>query len=86
MKTKIKLLIADSNPELIAQMKSFFDSKDSIDLVATATDGMDAAEKIRHFLRLICLKAMFFHLQKVLQRLYHRLYLYPRGKLLRPAG
>lgn len=49
MKTKIKLLIADSNPELIAQMKSFFDSKDSIDLVATATDGMDAAEKIRHF-------------------------------------
>ncbi len=49
MKTKIKLLIADSNPELISQMKSFFDSKDSIDLVATATDGMDAAEKIRHF-------------------------------------
>ena len=49
MKSKIKLLIADSNPELIAQMKSFFDSKDSIDLVATATDGMDAAEKIRHF-------------------------------------
>ena len=49
MKTKIKLLIADSNVELITQMKSFFDTKDSVDLVATATDGIDAAEKIRHY-------------------------------------
>ncbi len=49
MKTKIKLLIADSNPELISQMKSFFGTRETIDLVATATDGMDAAEKIKHF-------------------------------------
>ena len=49
MKTKIKLLIADSNPELLSQMKSFFDSREDIDLVATADDGVDAAEKIRRY-------------------------------------
>ena len=49
MKTKIKLLIADSNPELLSQMKSFFDSREDIQLIATATDGVDAAEKIRHY-------------------------------------
>ncbi len=49
MKTKIKLLIADSNPELLSQMKSFFDSREDIDLIATADDGVDAAEKIRRY-------------------------------------
>ncbi len=47
MKTKIKLLIADSNRELGLQMKSFFDGKSDIELIATATDGLDALEKIR---------------------------------------
>ncbi|MBE7033434.1 MAG: sporulation transcription factor Spo0A [Ruminococcaceae bacterium] len=47
MKTKIKLLIADSNRELGLQMKSFFDGKGDIELVAIATDGLDALEKIR---------------------------------------
>ena len=50
MKTKIKLLIADSNNDLVTQMKSFFGTKDTIDLVATATDGIDASEKIHHFI------------------------------------
>ena len=49
MKTKIKLLIADSNRELAMQMKSFFDSKTDIELIAVASDGMDASEKIRKF-------------------------------------
>lgn len=49
MKTKIKLLIADSNPELLTQMKSFFDGKSDVELVATAADGVDAAEKIRRY-------------------------------------
>lgn len=49
MKTKIKLLIADSNPELLSQMKLFFDAKSDIELVATADDGVDAAEKIRRY-------------------------------------
>ena len=50
MKTKIKLLIADSNRELAMQMKSFFDSKTDIELIAVASDGMDASEKIRKFM------------------------------------
>jgi len=49
MKNKIKLLIADSNRELLTQMKSFFDGKSDIELIATAADGLDAADKIRHF-------------------------------------
>ena len=49
MKTKIKLLIADSNRELGSQMKSFFDGKSDIELIATATDGLDALEKIRKY-------------------------------------
>lgn len=49
MKTKIKLLIADSNQELLTQMKSFFDGKSDIELVATASDGIDASEKIRRY-------------------------------------
>jgi len=47
MKTKIKLLIADSNRELSLQMKSFFDGKSDIELISIATDGLDALEKIR---------------------------------------
>lgn len=49
MKNPIKLLIADSNLELLSQMKTFFDSKEDIALVGTATDGMEAAEKIREY-------------------------------------
>ena len=49
MKTKIKLLIADSNRELLMQMKSFFDGKGDIELIAAASDGLDASEKIRRF-------------------------------------
>lgn len=49
MKNPIKLLIADSNLELLSQMKTFFDSKEDINLVGTATDGMEAAEKIREY-------------------------------------
>lgn len=49
MKNKIKLLIADSNHELLSQMKSFFDNKADIDLVAYASDGIDAREKIRQY-------------------------------------
>lgn len=49
MKNPIKLLIADSNIELLSQMKSFFDSKEDIHLVGTATDGTEAAEKIREY-------------------------------------
>ena len=49
MKTKIKLLIADSNHELLTQMKSFFDAKSDIELIATASDGTEALEKIRQY-------------------------------------
>ena len=49
MKNPIKLLIADSNIELLTQMKTFFDGKDDINLIGTATDGMEAAEKIREY-------------------------------------
>lgn len=49
MKTKIKLLIADSNHELLTQMKSFFDAKSDIELIATASDGMEASDKIRQY-------------------------------------
>ena len=42
MKSKIKLLIADSNRELGLQMKSFFDGKSDIELISIATDGLDA--------------------------------------------
>lgn len=49
MKNPIKLLIADSNLELLSQMKTFFDSKEDINLVGTATDGMEASEKIREY-------------------------------------
>ncbi|MBQ8808651.1 MAG: sporulation transcription factor Spo0A [Clostridia bacterium] len=49
MKTKIKLLIADSNHELLAQMKSFFGGKSDIELIGCAADGLDASEKIRQF-------------------------------------
>ncbi len=49
MKNPIKLLIADSNIELLSQMKAFFDNKDDMNLVGTATDGMEASEKIREY-------------------------------------
>ncbi len=49
MKNPIKLLIADSNLELLSQMKAFFDSKEDINLVGTATDGSEAAEKVREY-------------------------------------
>jgi len=49
MKTKIKLLIADSNRELSLQMKSFFDGKSDIELIAAAADGLDALEKIKKY-------------------------------------
>ncbi len=49
MKNQIKLLIADSNVELLSQMKAFFDSKEDINLAATATDGAIAAEKIKEY-------------------------------------
>lgn len=49
MKNPIKLLIADSNIELLSQMKAFFENKEDINLAATATDGMEAAEKIREY-------------------------------------
>ena len=47
MKNKIKLLMADSNTELLAQMSTFFEGKEDIDVVGKATDGVDAAEKVR---------------------------------------
>ena len=49
MKNPIKLLIADSNLELLSQMKTFFDSKEDINLAATTTDGTEAAEKIKEY-------------------------------------
>ena len=49
MKNQIKLLIADSNVELLSQMKSFFESKEDIALAATATDGAEALEKIKQY-------------------------------------
>ncbi len=49
MKNPIKLLIADSNLELLSQMKSFFDTKEDINLVGTASDGTEATEKIREY-------------------------------------
>ncbi len=49
MKNPIKLLIADSNLELLSQMKSFFDAKEDINLVGTASDGTEAVEKIREY-------------------------------------
>ena len=49
MKTKIKLLIADNNRELTMQMKSFFDGKSDIELIAAASDGLDALEKIKKY-------------------------------------
>ena len=50
MKNKIKLLIADSNRELLTQMKSFFDGKSDIELIATSSDGLDASERIRRYM------------------------------------
>lgn len=47
MKNKIKLLMADSNNELLMQMTSFFDAKDDIEVVGKATDGIDAIDKLR---------------------------------------
>ena len=47
MKNQIKLLIADSNHELLSQMRSFFDSKSDIELLACTADGGEAADKIR---------------------------------------
>ncbi len=49
MKNPIKLLIADSNTELLSQMKAFFDSKEDINLLGTASDGTEAAEKVREY-------------------------------------
>ena len=49
MKNTIKLLMADSNTELLSQMKSFFGTKSDIELVGCATDGLEAAEKIREY-------------------------------------
>ena len=49
MKNKIKLLIADSNRELLTQMKTFFDGKSDIELIATSSDGLDASERIRRY-------------------------------------
>jgi len=47
MKNQIKLLIADSNHELLSQMRSFFDSKSDIELIGCTADGGEAADKIR---------------------------------------
>ncbi len=47
MKNKIKLLLVDSNRELLSQMNMFFTSKGDTEVVAKSTDGLDAAEKIR---------------------------------------
>ena len=47
MKNRIKLFIADSNLELLSQMRSFFESKDEITLLGTTADGTEAMEKIR---------------------------------------
>ena len=49
MKNPIKLLIADNNIELLSRMKAFFDGKDDIHLAGTATDGTEAAEKIKEY-------------------------------------
>lgn len=49
MKNTIKLLMADSNTELLTQMKSFFDGKTDIELIGCATDGVEASEKIREY-------------------------------------
>lgn len=49
MKNTIKLLMADSNTELLSQMKSFFDTKGDIDIIGFATDGTEAAEKIKEY-------------------------------------
>ena len=47
MKNKIKLLLVDGNQELLSQMNMFFTNKGDTEVVAKATDGIDAAEKIR---------------------------------------
>ena len=49
MKKQIKLLIADSNQELLSRMKTFFDHKSDIELVGVCSDGADASEKIRQY-------------------------------------
>lgn len=49
MKNTIKLLMADSNTELLSQMKTFFDGKSDIELIGYATDGLEASEKIREY-------------------------------------
>lgn len=47
MKNRIKLLIADSNNELLTQMRSFFANKSDIELLCATSSGNEAEEKIK---------------------------------------
>lgn len=49
MGEKIKIFIADDNAEFISTLVTYLDSQEDMEVIATAKDGMEAAEKIIEF-------------------------------------
>lgn len=47
MKNIVKLLLADSSTEVLSQMFAHFEGKNDIEVIGKATNGIDAADKIR---------------------------------------
>jgi DNA-binding NarL/FixJ family response regulator len=48
-KEKIRLIIADDDPIVLAIHTQYFEKKSNFEVIATAADGREAVEKIREF-------------------------------------
>ena len=46
MKEKIKIFIADDNAEFVSTLKSYLSKQDDMEIIGTASDGLEAVEKI----------------------------------------
>ena len=44
--TKFKVLMADSNPQMLSMMKEYFTAQESVSVFDTVTDGVSALEAL----------------------------------------
>ena len=45
--TKFKVLMADSNPQMLSMMKEYFTAQENVSVFDTVTDGVSALEALR---------------------------------------
>lgn len=48
MSEKVKIFIADDNTEFVSTLVTYLDSQEDMEVIATARDGLEAVDKLKH--------------------------------------